>query len=113
MTWDDVVALAEDLPGAELSTSYGTPALKVRGKLLTRLRIEDDSLVLIGVPADERDMLMEAAPPVFHVTPHYDGYPMVLARLTTLDPDRLRPFLVRRWRDLATKRAVAAFDAGA
>lgn len=112
MNWDEVVTLAKGLPGTETSTSYGTPALKVRGKLLTRFRPEDESLVLIGVPVDERDMLIEAAPDVFHVTPHYDGYPMILARLAALDEDRLRPFLVRRWRDLATKRALAEFDAG-
>ncbi len=46
MTWDEVVAVGQELPGIEVSTSYGTPALKVRGKLVTRLRTEDDSLVL-------------------------------------------------------------------
>lgn len=106
MTWDDVVALSKTLPGTETSTSYGTPALKVRGKLLTRLRPEGDSLVLISVPADERDMLIEAAPDVFHVTPHYDSYPMILARLAALDTDRLRPLLVRRWREIAPKQSM-------
>lgn len=45
------------LPDMEASTSYGTPALKVRGRLVTRLRAEDDSLVLLCVPRDEREML--------------------------------------------------------
>ena len=110
MTWDDVVALGGILPGTEVSTSYGTPALKVRNKLVTRLRNEDASLVLPSVPADERDMLIAAEPEVFHVTPHYEGYPIVLARLPSLYAERLWPFLVRRWRELAPKRAVADFD---
>jgi hypothetical protein len=38
MTYDEVVKLALSLPGVEEGTSYGTPALKVRGTLLTRLR---------------------------------------------------------------------------
>lgn len=111
MTWDDVVALTRALPEVEISTSYGTPALKVRGKLLTRLRPEDDSLVLPDVPVEEREMLIEADPDTFHVTPHYDGYAMVLARLGSLDAARLRPFLERRWRAVAPEKLVAGFDA--
>ncbi|WP_375462025.1 MmcQ/YjbR family DNA-binding protein [uncultured Enterovirga sp.] len=111
MTWDDVVALARTLPEVEVSTSYGTPALKVRGKLLTRLRPEDDSLVLPDVPLEEREMLIAADPVVFHVTPHYDGYAIVLARLSALKAATLTPFLERRWRAVGPKQLVAGFDA--
>ena len=110
MTWNEVLAIGLRLPGMEASTSYGTPALKVRGKLVTRLRVEDDSLVLHGVPPDEREMLIALDPQVFHVTAHYEGYPAVLARLATLEPERLWPFLVRRWKEVAPMRAVASFD---
>ena len=106
MTWEDVVALARQMPDVEVSTSYGTPALKVRGKLLTRLRPEDDSLVLPDVPVDEREMLIEADPGTFHVTAHYDGYATVLARLGSLDAARLMPFLERRWRAVAPRREI-------
>jgi hypothetical protein len=111
MTWDDVVALGRELPELEVATSYGTPALKVRGKLVTRLRPGDDSLVLPDVPIEEREMLIEADPRIFHVTPHYDGYAIVLARLAALAPETLLPFLQRRWRAVAPKRLVARFDA--
>ncbi|MDN3572191.1 MmcQ/YjbR family DNA-binding protein [Methylobacterium longum] len=97
--------------GGRGPTSYGTPALKVRGKLLTRLRPEDDSLVLPDVPLDERDMLIDADPGTFHTTPHYDGYPIVLARLDALEPARLMPFLERRWRGVAPRRLVIDLDA--
>ncbi|MER2269126.1 MmcQ/YjbR family DNA-binding protein [Methylobacterium oxalidis] len=111
MTWDEVVALGCGLPGVEVSTSYGTPALKVRGKLVTRLRPEDDSLVLPDVPVEEREMLIDADPRIFHVTPHYDGYAIVLARLAVLEPATLIPFLRRRWRAVAPKRLVVQFEA--
>jgi hypothetical protein len=104
MTWDEVVALGATLQNVTVSTSYGTPALKVRGKLLTRLRPEDDSLVLLDVPNDERDMLIAAEPGIFHTTPHYDGYPAVLVRLSTVDAPTLLGFLTRRWRTLSPKR---------
>ena len=111
MTWDDVVAIASELPGVEVSTSYGTPALKVAGKLLTRLRPELDSIVLFNVPVEEREMLIEANGSVFHTTPHYEGYPAVLARLAAIQPAAARSFLRRRWLGIAPKRLRASLGA--
>jgi hypothetical protein len=111
MTWDEVRLIALSFPMVEESTSYGTPAFKVKGKFLTRLRPEDDSLVLVDVPFDEREMLMEAEPAVFHITPHYKDYPSVLARLDRVHPGSLRNFLERRWRNVAPKRVVKDYDA--
>lgn len=107
MTWDDATEIGLRLPGVTVSTSYGTPALKLRGKLLTRLRPEDDSLVL-GASLDEKDFLIESRPDVFHTTPHYDGYGAVLARLATLDAETLERFLRRAWSANAGKRLAAA-----
>jgi hypothetical protein len=36
--WDTVLQLARTLPEVEEGLSYGTPALRVRGKFLARLR---------------------------------------------------------------------------
>jgi hypothetical protein len=110
MTWEEVRAIALSLPGVEEGTSYGTPGFKVKGKFLTRLRREDDSLVLVDVGFDEREMLMEAEPATFHITPHYKDYPSVLARIATVDPGSLRNFLERRWRNVAPKKLVKAYD---
>jgi hypothetical protein len=65
-------------PEVEDGTSYGTPALKVRKKMLVRLKEDGDSLVMPGVPPDERDMLVERQPTVFYFTDHYKDYPIVL-----------------------------------
>ena len=110
MTWDEVVEIGRRLPGVEVSTSYGTPALKVGGKLMTRLRPEDESLVLLDVEPEEREFLIGADPNTFHVTPHYVGYPAVLVRLSHLDPATLHRFLERRWRHVAPKRLVREYD---
>ena len=112
MTWDEVRAIALSFPGVEETTSYGTPSFKVKGKFLTRLRLEDQSMVLLEVGFDEREMLMEAEPTVFHITPHYKDYPAVLARLDGVHPGSLRGLLERRWRAVAPKRVIKAFDAG-
>ena len=50
MTFDDIRKLALAWPEVEDGTSYGTPALKVRKKLLVRLKEDGDSLVMPGVP---------------------------------------------------------------
>ena len=110
MTWDQVCAIGLRYPEVTRAVSYGAPSLKFRKHLLTRLREADASLVLLDVPPPEREMLLAAAPEVFFCEPHYAGYDIVLARLTALDPDRLAPFLDRRWRGLAPKRMIAARD---
>jgi hypothetical protein len=112
MTWDEVCEIGRTLPGVEVGTSYGTPGLKANGKLLTRLRPEDDSLVLLEVAFDEREMLVEAEPQTFHFTAHYRDYSAVLARLDSLHPGQLRNFLERRWRAVMPKRLVKAYDEG-
>lgn len=112
MTRDEMREIALSFPGAEEGVSYGRPAFKVNGKFFTRLRDEDDSLVLMEVPHDEREMLMEAEPATFHITPHYRDYPTVLARLETLHPGSFRAFLERRFRKVAKKSVVKAWETG-
>jgi hypothetical protein len=111
MTLDEMEAIVMSFPMAEKGMSYGRPSYKVNGKFFTRLRAEDDSLVLVEVPFDEREMLMEAEPATFHITPHYKDYPSVLARMATLHPGSFRQFLERRWRKIAPKKLVKERDA--
>jgi hypothetical protein len=106
VTFDDVRTIALAWPEVEDGTSYGTPALKVRKKLLARLKEDGDSMVMPGVPQDERDMLVERAPQVFYFTDHYRDYPMVLIRLSKAKPTDVAPLLQRHWRTLASKAAL-------
>jgi len=110
VTFDDVRKIALAWPEVEDGTSYGTPALKVRKKLLARLREDGDSLVMPGVPQDEREMLVERAPKVFYFTDHYRDYPMVLIRLSKAKHTDVEPLLRRHWRTLASKKAVSASE---
>lgn len=112
MTRDEMRDIALSFPGAEEGVSYGRPAFKVNGRFFTRLRDEDESVVLMEVPPDEREMLMEAEPATFHITPHYRDYPTILARLETLHPGSFRAFLERRFRRIAKTSVVKAWEAG-
>jgi len=111
MTYEEMRAIVLAFPGAEEGVSYGRPSFKVKDKFFTRLRREDDSLVLMDVGFDEREMLMEAEPGTFHFTAHYKDYPCVLARMASLHPGSFQAFLERRWRKIAPKAAVKAWDA--
>ena len=113
MTPEEIRKIVLAFPGAEDGVSYGQPSFKVNNKFFTRLRAEDQSMVLLEVSRDEREMLMEAEPATFHITPHYKDYPSVLARIEGLHPGSLQNFLERRWRKIAPKKLVKARDAGA
>jgi hypothetical protein len=111
MTADEVRALILSFPETVEASAYGKPAFKVAGKFFTRLRREDQSLVLTGVSFDERDMYMAAEPETFHITEHYRNYPAVLARIATVDAGTVRVLLERRWREIAPRKLVKAWEA--
>jgi hypothetical protein len=102
-------AAAAHLPEVEESTSYGTPALKVRGKLFARLR--EAGILVVMCPVEEKEMLMEADPKIYFETDHYKGWPAVLVRLNRIGTAQLRHRLEQSWRFRAPKRLVAEFDA--
>jgi hypothetical protein len=110
-TWDDVVAFGARLPGVEVATSFGTPALRVRGRTMCRLRSRPAALVLRVTDLGEREALLQGRPDAFFSTPHYDGHPYVLVRLEAVDRDELAELIEEAWRIRAPKRMVAAYDA--
>jgi hypothetical protein len=110
-TWENVVEIGTRLPGVEVGTSFRTPALRVRGKGMCRLRSNPDALVLRVSDLGEREALLQGQPDIFFSTPHYDGYPYVLVRLEAVDPTELAELLEDAWRVFAGKRVVAAYDA--
>ena len=102
VTFETVRQIAQSLPGAEESTSYGTPAFKVKGKLFARQHQDGESLV-VGVDFEERKEMMSAAPEKFYITDHYLNYPWMLVRMSKVRPDELRDLLIGSWRRAAPK----------
>jgi hypothetical protein len=109
VTYDTVRKLARRLPGVEEGTSYGTPALKVHGKLIVRLKEDGETIVLI-TDFFERDYLLRSAPETFFITDHYKDYPSVLVRLPKVGLEQLRVLLEDAWRRRAPKRLLASRD---
>lgn len=101
--------LAAHLPGVELSTWYGTAALKVCGKGFVRWKAPGVLVVLC--PLELKEALIEADPILYYETPHYQGWPAMLVRLDEIDDDRLTDRLECAWREKAPPRLVATWDA--
>jgi hypothetical protein len=102
VTFKDVRKLALSLQNVEESTSYGTPAFKVDGKLISRLKEDGESLV-VGTTFEEREEMMAVEPETYYITDHYLEYPWVLVRLSRVSPAALRDLLSRALR-LASKQ---------
>ena len=87
--------LTKDLPGVETGTSYGTPALKVAGKLL--MRIKDAETLVLMAALDEKERLIEMAPDIYYETDHYTGWPALLVRAAAIGDEELRLRLAEAW----------------
>jgi hypothetical protein len=105
-----VKAAALALPEVEESTSYGTPALKVRGKLMVRLR-EDFESIVVRATWEDRERLIAVDPEAYYVTDHYLKYPWVLAHLSKLKSGALAPLMRMAWKNAAPKSLIARLDA--
>src|SRR5208337_3858768 len=96
ISFDTVWKIGLALPGVEESTAYGSPALKVHGKLLACVpshRSAEPGSLAVRVGFDDRVELLAAAPDVYYVTDHYLNYSAVLVRLSRVTPDVLRDLL--------------------
>jgi hypothetical protein len=106
-----VCALALALPGVEESTSYGTPSLKVKGKIMSRLRIEAEGALALRCDFLDRQILLQADPRAFFITDHYLNYPMILVRLHRVRRSALPDLIERAWRMVASPKLIAEYDA--
>lgn len=109
VTFETVRQLMNALPGVEEGPSYGTPAFRVRNKLLARLHDDGETLVL---KCNDRDLLIESDPKAFFVTKHYLNYPYVLVRLAKVRRVKLTELLEQAWRAAASAKQIKEFENG-
>ena len=107
MALPEVTETAARSPGAW----FGMPGFKVRGKSFAWLRPEWDVLV-VRVTLGRQEVLIEAQPHIYFITPHYAGSPYVLVRLAEVEEEEdLDGLLADAWRLSAPRRLVAGFEA--
>lgn len=103
-----VAAIGRALPDVEVTTSWGKPALKVRGTMFVCIAshksAEPDTLVVMMDIAD-RDALIADDPDTCYLQEHYVGYPCVLVRLARVNADALHGLVVGAHRHVLEKKA--------
>jgi hypothetical protein len=105
ISFDTVREMGLALPDVEEGTVYGSPALKVRGKMFACLAIHrsaDPHSLAVRITFDQREELIAADPNTYYLTDHYVNYPCVLVRLTRVHQDALRDLLLMAWRFVST-----------
>jgi hypothetical protein len=107
--WDAVVGVGLALPGVELGTTYGKPALKVCGKMIAGTTAPEPGSFVLHVPMEDKAVLIETGPTTFWETDHYHGWPAILVRYGTLETDRIAVLLARAWWDRSTIGARTAY----
>ena len=110
MTEGEFRALCLAFPEVTEGFNMGSTWFKANGKDLARL-LTGERAMLTGVPIEEIEMLVEAEPDTFWADNHYKQAKCLVAHLGPLAPDVARGFLERRFRQVAKKSVLRAWEA--
>lgn len=129
-TWEDVERIALALPETMTAMSREQRHWRVKDKSFVWERpLRRPDLEHLGAAAPDgpilgarveheiaKQALIDTNPDIYFTTPHFDGYPAILARLDRLDEAELTELITEAWLNRAPKRLVKAFlddaDAG-
>ncbi len=105
-TFDDVIRLTAHLPDVSVSTSFATPALKVRDKSFCRLwgerdrkksDVGDRDVLVVFCELDEKEFLLAESDGSVFTAAHYDGYGAVLVLLDVVEEALLASLLLESY----------------
>jgi len=91
-----VESIARTLPDVEVTTSWGAPALKVRGRMFACMashKSAEPNTLVVMMDFPDRDALVEDDPATYYLKDHYLNYPCVLVRLSRVRADALRDLI--------------------
>jgi hypothetical protein len=95
--FENVEAIARTLPGVEVTTAWGQPAVKVRGKMFACIashKSAEPNTLVVRMDFAQRNALIDEDPGTYYLKEHYNGYPCVLVRLSRVLPDALRELII-------------------
>ena len=95
MTLDEVGRYAESLPQVKRKGTESRPAWYVNDRLV--VRVLDPSTVVIQVPLNERELLLETYPDSFGVPPRMEAHHKVEAYLDHAQPAAVRTAIDLAW----------------
>jgi hypothetical protein len=122
-TWDDVRRIAMALPETSERLSRENRQWRVKDKLFvwerplrrTDLEALGDRApagAILGARVEHqvaKEALLADESGVYFTTPHFDGYPAILARLDAIGLDELNELIVEAWLVRAPKRLARAY----
>jgi hypothetical protein len=83
-SWEDVRRLCLALPDVEERKQ----TFRTNGRIFVNMSREEGA-ISTRAPQEELELLIQARPDVYFVTPHYVGWDAVLVRLDAVDDDEL------------------------
>jgi hypothetical protein len=101
-----VEALGRTLPDVEVTTTWGQPTLKVRGKMFVCMaahKSAEPNTLVVMMDFGDRDALIEDDPGTYYLKEHYLNYPCVLVRLSRVRADALRDLVAGAHRFVSAK----------
>jgi hypothetical protein len=108
--FEAVRAIGAALPDVEVTTTWGAPTLKVRGRMFVCMAVHrsaEPNTLVVRMDFAQRDALIEEEPTTYYLKEHYVDYPCVLVRLSRVHPDALRDLVQSAYRfvsAMASKR---------
>ena len=107
-SWDKVEAFALTLPGTAAATSWRAPAVEVaaNGRAFIYPGRERETSFALAIDLDTIELLKETEPETYWQSPHYAGWPAVLVRFDSPDPERVRDVIRRALEQAAALKPV-------
>ena len=96
LTFDAVREIGLKLPETEEATAWGTPVLKVNGRIITGIPIHksaEPGSLMFRVEIASRDEMIAEQPDIYYTAAHYENYPCVLVRLARVNRDAIEDLL--------------------
>jgi hypothetical protein len=122
-SWEDVSRVALGLPEVSEDETAGSRSWRVKDKLIAWERpLRRSDLEALGEDAPDgpilaarvpdlgaKEALIADDPGVYFTTPHFNGYPAILARLERLGAADLAELVTEAWLARAPKRLAKAY----
>jgi hypothetical protein len=101
-SWDKAAAFALGLPGTKLTTGWmDAVVLESNGRAVVFAGREAGTSFAVMIDLGTVDMLKETEPETYWQSRHYEGYPAVLVRYDSPDPERVRRVIEQAYEQAA------------
>jgi hypothetical protein len=107
LSFKAVESIGRTLPDVEVTTSWGQPSLKVRGKMFVCIashKSSEPNTLVVMMDFAGRDALVEDDPATYYLKEHYVNHPCVLVRLSRVGADALHDLVTSAHRFVSATR---------